>query len=363
MRVFRTGAAATALVAGVVGSALGLAGPAGATGGNVAVVGYSVIGPVFTTLEDAFAGTPAGEGVAFTNSFGSSDTETTDVANGQSADVVNLSYDGNMETLVQAGKLAPSWSHQEAAIAKVATSNTVFGDPGILTDSQVVFVVRKGNPLGISTWSDLVRPGVQIVTPDPLTSGSARWNLLGAYASQLDAKRTPHQAQTFLKEVLSHTVAQPSSGATSLAAFLAGTGNVLLAYESDALAAVKAGDPVEVVTPPTTFLIECPAALTLQGQKNPAARAFYRFLFSVAGQRILLDAGYRPVLKSLWNAAKGAFTSVPSSQLWSVSRLSPGGWSVVNNEFFATTVTFGKDKAFPTSGIVTYWEKYAGSAG
>ena len=196
--------------------------PAGAsTTTNVNVVGYSVVGPVTKALESAFQATPAGQGVTFTNSFGASDTETNNVVNGLGADIVNLSYEPNIATLVAANKVPSNWAGQERTFAKVNTSlkgtkqQTVYPTPGIVTDSVVVFVVRQGNPLKIRTWGDLVKPGVQIVTPNPLTSGSAKWNLLAGYTSQLSLGRKPTKAQDYLKARLGNTVAQPTSGSAS----------------------------------------------------------------------------------------------------------------------------------------------------
>jgi sulfate/thiosulfate transport system substrate-binding protein len=344
---------------------------AGASSASVNVVGYSVVGPAFKALEAAFQATPAGQGVTFTNSFGASDTETNNVANGLAADIVNLSYKPNIATLVGAGKVPVSWNTQESTIAGVhyaLTGNhqqTTYPTAGIITDSVVVFVVRKGNPLNIQTWSDLTKTGVQVVTPNPQTSGSAKWNLLAGYTSQLSLGRSPVRAQDYLKALLSNTVAQPSSGSSSLAAFLAGTGNVLLAYEDDALAAVAAGDPVQIVTPPQSLLIENPLALTSTGVTNPSARAFYKYLYSSAGQQIFANLGYRPVLSSVWNQAKTKFAPFTTkNSLWTIARLNKIGWAAVDPAFFGSYVSFSKkDPTHPVSGIVTYLEKYAGTNG
>jgi len=180
------------ITSAILAGAISVAGFTSASGAspskNVNVVGYSVVGPAFKALEAAFAATPAGSGVTFTNSFGASDTQTQNVANGQAADLVNLSYEPNLATLVTAGKVPASWARQEYVYGHVNVAltgkkaQTTFPTPGILTNSVVVLVVRKGNPLGIANWSDLAKSGVQIVTPNPLTSGSARWNLAAAYS-------------------------------------------------------------------------------------------------------------------------------------------------------------------------------------
>jgi ABC-type sulfate transport system substrate-binding protein len=349
-------------------TSVALAPASASTTTNVNVVGYSVAGPVTKALEAAFQKTPAGQGVLFTNSFGASDTETNNVVNGQSADLVNLSYEPNIATLVTAGKVPVNWAGQELTYGHVNSAlkgkkqQTVYSTPGIITDSVVVFVVRPNNPLHIATWGDLVKPGVQVVTPNPVTSGSAKWNLLAGYTSQLSLGRSANQAEDYLKALLENTVAQPSSGSAALSTFLAGTGNVLLAYEDDALAAKAAGDNITIVTPPETLLIENPIALTQTGLTNPAATAFYQYLFSAAGQTIYSGLGYRSVLKGVWTKNQKTFASFTKpSYLWFVSKIEPGGWPSVDPIFFGSSIVLPKRNAtHPTSGIVTYLEQFAG---
>lgn len=341
-----------------------------ATTDNVNVVGYSVVGPAFKALETSFLATPAGAGVSFTNSFGASDTQTHNVEAGQPADLVNLSYQANISSLVTTGKVPASWATQELTYGHVNTAltgkgaQTTFPTPGIVTDSVVVFIVRKGNPLKITNWSNLTTKGIQIVTPNPLTSGSARWNLLAAYSSQLQLGKTPAQARAYLKLFITHTVAQPTSGAAALAAFVAGTGNVLVDYEDDAKAAVAAGDPITIVTPPQTLLIENPLALTNTGLTNPGAQAFYRYLFSAAGQGIFASLGYRSVLTTIWKATSASFVKFTKpNTLWSVTNINPQGWKSVNSTFFWPTAVFvAGSKTQTTRGLVTYLEQFAGTA-
>lgn len=332
---------------------------------TVNVVGYSVVGPAFRAAEAAFKLTTAGRNVTFTNSFGASDTVTQAVANGQSADLVNLSYSGNMSTLVSAGKVPSTWSGQELSVAGVNPSRKTqvnYSTPGMLTDSEVVFVVRNNNPLHIATWADLIKPGVHVVTPNPATSGSAKWNLLAAYEQAMNSP-SAHAAQNYLKSLLSHTVAQPSSGSASLAAFLAGTGNVLLSYEDDAIAAINAGKAIQIVVPPETFIIENPAALTNTGINNPSAVAFYQYLFSPAGQNIFAGLGFRSVLVSVWNQTKGNFPSfLAPTQQDSMTSLHTS-WTTIDPLLFSSSVRFPSGSTtYPNQGIVSYLEQFAGTA-
>lgn len=360
----------TAIAVTATVSCLSLALPASAATNNVNVIGYSIVGPAFKALEAAFQATPAGQGVTFTNSFGASDTETNNVVNGQAADVVNLSYESNMTTLAKANIVPSNWKGQELSVAGVNTAlkgkkqQTTYNAPGIVTNSIVVFVTRVGNPLGLKGWPDLLKPGTEIITPNPATSGSAKWNLLAGYAGWVALKHTPKQAQNYLKSLLQHTIAQPSSGSASLATFLTGAGNVLLAYEDDAQAALTAGDQISIVVPPQTLLIQNPIALTNTGLKNPAASAFYRFAFSPQGQGIFANLGYRSVLTSVWKYTKANFATFQApTKLLTIANLNPSGWVGADPEFFGPTITFpSNDSTHPNAGIVTYLEQYAGQS-
>jgi sulfate/thiosulfate-binding protein len=294
-----------------------------ATGQTVNVVGYSIVANAYTTLESAFSHTTAGQNVTFTNSFGASTTQAQDVVAGQPADVVNFSLNPDLALLINAGLVSHSWSSEKAAKA----------EKGIVTDSVVAIVVQPGNPLGIHSWNDLTKSGVKIVTPDPISSGSARWNLLAAYESQIDQGYSPAQANTYLNALIKNVVSEPSSGSKSLSAFIAGTGNVLLAYESDALNAAASGQQVQVVKPVQNLLIQNPAALTTSGTNNPAAVAFYNFLFSKTGQHIWLQQHFRPTLPSLQKLSKANFYN--PHKLNTISEL--GGWATVTPKFFGPT--------------------------
>src|ERR1700691_5374603 len=226
---------------------------------SVSVVGYSVVGPAFTALETAFKATPAGQGVTFTNSFGASTTQAEDVVAGQPADVTVFSDVPDLNLLISAGLVSKNWANYPAAAAV----------NGFVTDSVVVIVTRAGNPLGITGWNDLTKSGVQIVTPDPISSGSARWNLLAAYESQIQQGKTKTQAKNFTNSLVANVVSEPTSASKALTAFEDGTGNVLLAYEADAKAALAAGQKIQIVDPAQNLLIQNPAALTVAGTSHP----------------------------------------------------------------------------------------------
>jgi sulfate transport system substrate-binding protein len=311
--------AAGAMVA--AGAVVGLVAPAGASGGTVNLVAYSTPKAAFGAEVTAFEATKAGQGVTFSQSFAASGTQADDVVSGLPADVVNFSTTLDMDKLVKAGLVAKNWDQNSTA--------------GMVTDSIVSFIVRKGNPKHIKTWADLIKSGVQVVTPNPFSSGSAKWNLLAAYGAQLTTGQSAAKAQAYLSKLLSHTVSQPTSASTALQAFLAGQGDVLLDYQDDADYAVHQGEPITVVTPAQSILIQNPIALTTTGAKNPAAKAFEAFLLSAAGQKIWAQQGYQPVVASV--AKK--FTVPEPAKLFTIGTL--GGWTKVNTTFFD-----------PTTGIV-----------
>ena len=313
----------TALVALAVPCSLMASATPASASSSVNVVGYSIVANAYSALEKAFNQTAAGQGVSFTNSFGASTTQAEDVVAGQPADVVNFSLQPDLQLLINAHLVSRTWASYPAVKAQ----------RGMVTDSVVAIVVRPGNPLGIHGWNDLTQSGVKIVTPDPISSGSARWNLLAAYESQIAQKASPSAANTYLNNLIANVVAEPSSGSKALSTFIAGTGNVLLAYESDALSAYQAGQKIQIIQPAQNLLIENPAALTTSGSSNPSAVAFYKFIFSKAGQEIWLAQHFRPTLASLAAVSRSTFYTPVS-----LTKITPlGGWVKVNNEFFSPT--------------------------
>jgi sulfate/thiosulfate transport system substrate-binding protein len=270
--------------------------------------------------------------VTFKESFGASGSQRRAVLAGQPADVVEFSLESDMTKLVQAGLVASGWN-----------SNAYHG---MVTDSVAVLVVRKGNPKHITGWADLVRPGIKVVTPNPASSGSAQWNILAAYGAQLEQGKTPAQALAFVKALLKNTVSQPSSGSKATAAFAAGTGDVLISYENEAIEAQQAGEPVQYIIPPQTILIENPIAVTAHAENASVASAFVKFLYTGQAQKIFAEYGYRPVVKADLSASR---FPAPSG-LFTISYL--GGWSKVGKEFFD-----------PASGSITQIENQLGASG
>ena len=297
---------------------LALAFPALAAGASrdtkLALVAYSTPRDAYGQLISAFQKTAAGKDVTFTQSYGASGEQSRAVASGLPADIVAFSLAPDITSLVQKKLVAQNWNKDKFN--------------GMVTRSVVVFIVRDGNPKKLKTWTDLLKPGVQIVTPNPFTSGGARWNIMGAYGGALRAGKTPKQAQGYLAQMWKHVVAQPASAREGLQTFLAGKGDVFLAYENEALFAQQHGQPVQFVIPKATILIENPIAVTTTSKNKAAAKAFINFLHTKPAQRIYAQNGYRPVIKGVTQGLN--FPNRP--QLFTIKYV--GGWASVEKKFF-----------------------------
>ncbi len=319
------GAAAIAL--GALALLSGCGSTSSASGSKqVTLVAYSTPQSAFASLISAFGQTSAGRGVGFSQSYGPSGEQSRKVAAGLHADVVNFSLEPDVTRLEKAGLVSSSWN-----------ANATHG---IVTDSVAVIIVRKGNPKHIHGWSDLVKPGVQVLTPNPFTSGGARWNIVAAYGAQIKEGHSPAEATAYLKQLFKKVVSQDSSARKALQTFLAGRGDALLDYESEAIADEKKGAPIEYVIPSSTVLIENPIAVL---GDNATAQKFVSFLLSPEGQKIWAQQGYRPVISGVEGASK--FPTPP--HLFTVASL--GGWSKIDEQFFE-----------PSSGIVTKIEESLG---
>jgi len=299
---------------------------------NLNLVAYSTPKKAYDALTGAFAQTSAGKGVAFAQSFGASGSQSRAVDSGQPADVVAFSTTPDMTRLVKDGIVSSDWNANP--------------QKGFSSDSVVVFVVRKGNPKHIASWDDLIKPGIKVITPNPSTSGSARWNILAAYGAELKEGKTPAEALAYVNTLLTKNVPdQPSSASAALQAFTGGEGDVLLDYESDAMAAEKAGDAVQIVYPKQTILIQTPIAVTEKSSHKTQAQAFVNWQWTSAGQTIWAQQGYRPVLASVAKQFASKFPTPP--QLFTIDSL--GGWTSVKKTFFD-----------PSTGSITKIEQAAG---
>ena len=285
------------------------------SGSKLDIVGYSTPESVYAeALEPAFQKTPQGNGVSFANSFGASGQQSRAVAAGQPASIVHFAQAGDVERLVKEGEIvSKDWEDEPYH--------------GIAQDSIVTITVRKGNPDGIESFNDLLTKNVKIITPNPFSSGAARWNIMAIYGTVLNEGKSSAQALAAVKTVLEKTIAQPGSARDAVQAFSQGEGDVLLGYENEAIKSVKAGEEVEFVVPPSTILIETPIAVT-KSAPEPVSEDFLKFIWSKQGQEIWAEHGYRPVNPTLVNPK--AFPTPP--KLFKISQF--GGWAKVTKEFF-----------------------------
>src|SRR4051794_1391864 len=298
-------------------------------GGKLNLVAYSTPKEAYAALIPAFNKTGAGKGVSFTQSFGPSGDQARAVESGLPADVVALSLAPDVQKLVDAKKVASGWDKD--------ASN------GFVTNSVVVFAVRKGNPKNIKTWDDLIKPGLEVIEPNPFASGGARWNVMAAYGAQLEQGKSPAEAEAYLDKLFHNVVVQDKSARDAMTTFTSGKGDVLLAYENEAIAARQAGQDIDYVVPDQTILIQNPIAVTATSKDPAKARAFIKFLRSKQGQEIFQSKGYRPIDKALVDKSK-----FPTpSQLSTIDKL--GGWSTVGDKFFD-----------PDKGVVAGIEKSLG---
>ncbi|HZT84414.1 MAG TPA: sulfate ABC transporter substrate-binding protein [Gaiellaceae bacterium] len=290
------------------------------SGTTLNLVAYSTPKPVMQKLISRFAHQPAGQGVTFTQSYGPSGAQARAIVAGQPADIAFLSTGLDIDTLAAAGLVSKSWTRAPLG--------------GIAADSVVAFVVRPGNPKHIHSWNDLVKPGVQVVTPDPFPSGSAKWNVLAAYGAMRKSGMSNKQAVQFLTKLFKHVVSQDSSGSNAARTFFAGKGDVLITYESEAYAAFAAGQQGKLVVPKPTMLIQLP----MVAAKNapPAAKAFIKYAHAPKQQRIFAANGYRPVVKSVLKRPDLAvwrkrFDTGPA---FKISDRLFGGWIKANRVWF-----------------------------
>ncbi|SEE62849.1 sulfate ABC transporter substrate-binding protein [Jiangella alba] len=280
----RTRAAATAIVltGGLVLAACGGDDADAASGEEttLSIVGFAVPEAANVAIAEEWSQTDEGAGVRFRSSYGASGDQSRAVESGLEADYVHFSVTSDVTRLVDAGLVDETWDDGPTK--------------GVVSSSVVVLAVRPGNPENIQDWDDIVQPGVEIVTPNPASSGAARWNALAAWGHVAANGGTDAEAEEFLRQVFANVVALPNSGRDATTSFLGGTGDVLLAYENEAILATQNGEELDWVIPETTLLIENPGAVL--SDADPKAQEWLDFVLSEAGQRQFALKGFRPII-------------------------------------------------------------------
>src|SRR5215204_6497926 len=283
--------------------------------GTLSLVAYSTPQVVYDELIPAFGDTPKGEGVGFKTSFGASGDQARAVEAGQKADVVTFSTEPDMQKLVDAGLVAPTWKDGS--------------NQGLVITSLVSLVVREGNPKNIKTWDDLLKPGVEVLTPNPFSSGAAKWNLLGAYAHASNGGKDEQAGLDFVSKLIKdHVKVRDKSGREALQNFIGGNGDVLLSYEYEAITAKKNGEKLEYVLPDDTVKINIDIATTKDAPAE--AQSFLDYVLSEPAQQRFADWGYRPVNEDVLQKNKDKFPD--PSTVYTIEDL--GGWEDINTDFF-----------------------------
>jgi sulfate/thiosulfate-binding protein len=316
------------LKAAVVGTLAGVlavssCSASGGTKDTVNVVGFSILKTPNEAVFDAFKDTPDGKDVRFTTSYGASGDQSRAVEAGQKADYVHLSLESDVTRLVDAGKVDENWKDNPTK--------------GVVTSSIVVFVVRPGNPKHIKTWADLAKPGVQVITPNPASSGGARWNILAAWGSVIANGGSEADASAYITKLFKNTINLPGSAREATSAFVDGNqGDVLLSYENEAILAKQSGQDVDYVVPPESLLIENTGAV-LKNASEPAKK-FFDFLHTEEAQKIYAGFGFRPVGVTLTDfdteGANDPKNPFPTPKKLLTVDDDFGGWGEAKDKFF-----------------------------
>lgn len=279
---------------------------------TLTLVAFAVPEPGWAKVGPAFAATADGAGVEVTGSYGASGDQSRSVEAGKPADIVNFSVEPDITRLVKAGKVDENWN---AGVTK-----------GIAFGSVVSFAVRPGNPKNIRDWNDLLQPGIEVITPSPLSSGAAKWNLLAPYAYASNGGQNPQAGIDFVNRLVTeHVKLRPGSGREATDVFRQGSGDVLLAYENEAL-----NFDLEYVNPPQTFKIENPIAVVNNSRHLEKAIEFVNFQFTPEAQKLWAEANFRPVDPAVLAEFADKFPA--PEKLWTIGDL--GGWTEVDAKLF-----------------------------
>jgi sulfate transport system substrate-binding protein len=277
------------------------------------------------------------QSVIFQMSFGGSTTQAQNIVNGFPADIYASSLDPDVSLVQKAGLITHDWLKDP--------------DQSVVATSVVGFMVRPGNPKGIHNWSDLTKPGLKILTPDPAQSGGAKWNIVAAYGAAMRgqvpgyAANDSAAAQRLLTGIFKNVTVMDKSANDSFKNFESGNGDVAITYENQALAGIASGSKDQFVIPSSTILIQTPTVVVDKNAQahcvGSLANAFVAYLHTPDAQKVFQSAGYqRPV--SLAAAQKGSGKEYPPIQdLFTADQI--GGWAqIVNSSVFGPGGAFTK---------------------
>lgn len=274
-----------------------------------------------------------GQDVEFKTSYVGSGAQSRAIIAGFEADIAALSLEGDIDRIAEAGLITHDWKSKP--------------NRGMISDSIVVIAVRQGNPKGITDWPDIARPGLNVLTPDPKTSGGAQWNVNAIYGAALRGfagvpKDDAAAAKEFLKSIF-HNVSIMDKGAReSITNYEKGVGDVAITYENEVLVGRQSGQTYDYVIPRSTILIENPIALVdkyvdKHGVRE-VAEAFVNFLWTTEAQRAYAKFGLRPVDKAVAEEVKKDYPNI--EDLWTMEYL--GGWKKVTEEIYGPQGVYTK---------------------
>lgn len=266
-----------------------------------------------------------GQEVIINQSHGGSGKQGRSVIEGLEADVVTLALAYDIDAISDAGLIDSEWQKE-------------FADNSSPYTSTIVFLVRKGNPKGIQDWDNLIKEGVSVITPNPKTSGGARWNYLAAWAYELDRSGGDEEAaKSFIKELFSHVEVLDSGARGATTTFVErGIGDVLLAWENEAFLSINelGEDEFEIIVPSISILAEPPVAIVdevvdKRGTRE-VAKAYLEYLYTEEGQEIVAQNYYRPINKQIAEKYKERF---PEVKMVTVDEMF-GGWRTAQERHF-----------------------------
>ncbi len=266
-----------------------------------------------------------GQDVEFQESYQASGAQSRAIVGGFEADIAALSLEGDIDKIAEARLITHDWKSKKYA--------------GMVSTSIVVIAIRQGNPKDIHEWADLARPGLNVLTPDPRTSGGAQWNINAVYGAALRgfagvARDDKAAAQDLLKSIFRNVSILDKGARESITNYEKGVGDVAITYENEVLVGKQAGQTYDYVIPRSTILIENPAALIDTNVDKHGVRevaeAFINFLSSEEGQRGYARYGLRSVGPKIAEEVKAQFP--PVEDLWKIDYL--GGWKRVTEEIY-----------------------------
>ncbi len=283
---------------------------------------YRDVNPAFVRMWKA----RTGDDVTINQSHGGSGKQARSVIDGLEADVVTLALGYDIDNIVRrAGLLPAGWQ------ARLPGNSTPFY-------STIVFLVRKGNPKAIRDWDDLARPGIKVITPNPKTSGGARWNFLAAWGYGQKTYGSPAAAEAFVKRIFANVPVLDSGARGATVNFAErGLGDVLVTWENEALLATRelGADRFEIVVPSVSIRAEPPVAVidkvVDKRGTRAVAEAYLQFLYTPGAQEIAARNGYRPRDPAVLTRHQGSFPALP---LFEIER-NFGGWAKAHKLFFA----------------------------